>query len=406
MSAVARMAAPSRSMVGRLHSSARRGLLPAGAFLVALAWPARALFPSAPQAAPPAPPDRVLWRNARGQVNTLTGKVTANSLTEVVIETGSSQRKLAALEVERVVFGDAPQSYHDAEAYLARGDLENAAAKFSLAASDAAARPLVRARARLGAAQAWLGRGALDAAGFAGARKECEQFLAEHPENRDVPQVKLLLGRARRLSGDAAGAAETYAALYREGTGPQAAAGFPLTLSFRAGLAAADAYLAAGDTAKARELYLGLDGVLAAALAGLETNDPRRAPLTAVQAEARLGEGYCLLAAGSLSQAKTFFQGQLSGADGSPPRRFGAQLGLGEVLLAEGNSRAAQIEFAQVSAIDHTDRDRVARALVGLARAALVLSARDDAKLLLDTVRTQYGDTPAVLQATELLQTL
>jgi TolA-binding protein len=353
--------------------------------------------------------DQVLWRNARGQLNTLNGTVKENTLTQVVIASGSSERKISTLDVERVEFGDVPPSFADGLAYLEHADFENAAAKFSLAASDAAARAVVRARARLEAARAWLRRGAVDPLAFESARKECELFLSEHADNRELPEARLLLGRALRLSGDAPRAAETYAALYREASGAQPTPGYPPAISFQAGLFAAEAYLAGNDAAHARETYLGLDAALTTALAALDEKDPRRATLLAIQSEARLGEGFCLLASGSVSQAKTFFQGQLSGASGSATRRFGAQLGLGEALLAEGNAAAARLELALVSAIDFTDKDRVARALVGLAQCATKLnysSARNDARLWLETVRTQYGDTPAVLRAQELLKTL
>lgn len=349
--------------------------------------------------------DSVLWRNARGMTNTIVGKVSANTLTEVVVDTDASQRKIEALSVQRIEFGDVPQAFADAQLYLDRGDVQNAAAKFTLAAGDAAARPVVRARARLAAAQAWLGLGA-DANALASARKECELFLSEHPTNREVPEARYLLGRVQRLAGEAPAAADTWAKLYAEGVGATPSAGYPPLVSFRAGLAAAESYLSVQDAAKARELYLGLDGALGTALASLPESDPLRPRYAAIQAEARLGEGFCLLAAGNLSQARTFFQGQLTGAEANPARRFGARLGLGEVLLAEGNARAAELEFAQVSAIDHTNPDRVARALLGLAKSALKLGAKADAKLWLETVRTRHGTAPAALAAKELEKTL
>jgi len=351
-----------------------------------------------------AQPDHVLWRNARGQSNTVVGVVAENSLTNVVIDTPSSQRKLDALVVERVDFGDVPASYSDAQTYLARGDIENAAAMFTLAAGEASARPVVRAQARLSAAQAWLRRGASDRGALDKAKQECEQFLSEFASNRNVPEARLLLGRLQRLAGDASASAATYEGLYKEAAA--GTAGYPARISFQAGLRAAEAHLAAKDVAKARELYLGLDAALGNALANLSEADALRPLYASIQSEARLGEGYCLLAAGTLSQAKTFFQGQISSAEKQAARLFGARLGLGEALLAEGNARAAQLEFAQVSAIDHTDQDRTARALVGLAESALALNAKNDAKLWLDAVRTQHGDTPAALKAQELLQKL
>lgn len=349
--------------------------------------------------------DSVLWRNARGQANTIVGKVSENGLSQVVIDTEATQRKIDALSVQRIEFGDVPPAFTDAQLYLERGEVQNAAAKFTLAAGDSAARAVVRARARLAAAQAWLGLGA-DPSALASARKECELFLSEHPGNREVPTARFLLARVQRLAGDAPAAAETWAKLYREAAGPTPTAGYPPLISFQAGLAAAEAYLATQDAAKARELYLGLDGAIGTALASLPEADPLRPRYTAIQTEARLGEGFCLLATGSLSQARTFFQGQLTGAEGNPARRYGARLGLGEVLLAEGNARAAELEFAQVSAIDHTNPDRVARALLGLAQSALKLGAKADAKLWLEAIRARHGSAPAALAAKELEKTL
>jgi len=351
-------------------------------------------------------PDQVLWRNSRGQVNTIVGTITENSLTQVTVDTQSAQRKIESLSVERVAFGDVPQAFTDAQTYLDRHEYENAAAKFALAAGDSTAREVVRARARLSAAQAWQSRVGADAGAVAKGLKECEQFLGDHPTNREVPVGRLLLGRLQLLSGDAAKSAGTYEALYGEASGATPSAGYPPLISFQAGLGAANAYLAAKDANKARELFLSLDGALGTALASLAESDPLRVRYLGIQSEARLGEGFCLLAGGSLSQAKTFFQGQLNGTENEPVRYFGARLGLGEVLLAEGNARAAEIEFAQVSAIDHTNRDRSARALVGLAQSAIKLDARADAKVWLDSVSAQYADTPAMLQATELAKSL
>jgi TolA-binding protein len=351
-----------------------------------------------------AKPDHVLWRNARGQVNTIVGKVAENGLTQVVIDTGSSQRKVEGLSVERVDFGDVPAAFNDALTYSARGDYENAAAKFALAAADSAARAPVRARARLAAAESWLKHSRGSEAALESARKDCEQFLSEFPTNREVPAARLLLGRVQRLAGDGPKAAETYAALFREAAA--GTVGYPPLLSFLAGLGAGEAYLLIKDPAKAREIYLALESAIGPALANLPDGDAQRIQLAAAQSEARLGEGYCLMASGSLAQAKTFFQGQISSAESNPVKRFGAQLGLGEVLLAEGNARAAQIEFAQVSAIDHTSKDRSARALVGLAESAIKLQAKNDAKLWLEAVRTELGDTPAALKAQELQKNL
>ena len=62
-----------------------------------------------------------------------------------------------------------------------------------------------------------------------------------------------------------------------------------------------------------------------------------------------------------------------------------------------------------MSALDFTDRDRASKALVGLAESALKLSDTDskaDVRLWLETVVREYGDTPSVLKANELLKSI
>jgi len=354
--------------------------------------------------------DQVLYRNAAGQAKTETGTVVENSLAKVRLDIGSRERDFDTASVDRVVFGDVPPAFAEGVAYFDRGDYENAAKQYQLAAGDAAARDVVKAAARLRAAESWMKRGASDASAFAQAKSEAEVFLADSPNNRDVPHARALLGRATWLGGDPAGAAEVFRALYQEAQGAEPTPGYSYPICYQSGVFAAQAFLATGDGATARALYNELSGALATLLASLDENDPSRGFLIGLQAKAQLGEGFCLLADGQNAQARTFFQGQLSAAGkANAAQRFGAQLGLAEALLADGNARQAEIEFAQVSAIDYTDRDNVARALVGLAECALQLSdadGRQQAKVWLQTVRDQYGDTPAVLRAQELSQTL
>jgi hypothetical protein len=67
------------------------------------------------------------------------------------------------------------------------------------------------------------------------------------------------------------------------------------------------------------------------------------------------------------------------------------------------------LNFAKVSSIDHTDRDRVARALFRLAESTRELSDPGSAgtvRTWLETVTTDYGDTPWAGPARKLLETL
>jgi len=359
--------------------------------------------------------DHVAFADAQGQAKSFRGTIQENSLSRVVIvEPGGRERTVQSSAVQRVDFGGVPPSYTEGLAYFDRGDFENAARQFQLAASDASARPVVQAAARLHAARAWMRRGADDANAFGQAKDEAERFLADHPDNREVPAARALLARATWLSGDPAGAAELYRSLYQEAGDQEAGGGKPTTGyslldCYAGGLAAARAFLSADDADTARGLFAEISSGLTTVLSSLDEDDPQRLALTSVQSEARLGEGFCLLASGSASQARAYFQRRLDDDRSTSAERYGARLGLAEALLADGETRRAQIEFATVSAVDYTDRDRVARALIGLAECALRLAdtdARQDAKLWLQTVRTQFGDTPSVLRAQELSQTL
>jgi TolA-binding protein len=94
------------------------------------------------------------------------------------------------------------------------------------------------------------------------------------------------------------------------------------------------------------------------------------------------------------------------GTQASEALRFGATLGLAEALLAEGKAREAQFLFARISALDYTDRDRVARALVRMAEAAKALADPDykkQAQAWLGDVLERFGDTPWAARARELL---
>lgn len=373
----------------------------ASPLLIAVAA-ALALAPAlAAQDERPARPDHVAFVR-RGNAVSLTGRVTQDSLDGVKVKVGSEERTIDALSVSRIQFGETPPAFHDGEAYLERGDYANAAASFRLAAADPIARPPVQAAARLRAAKSELLLGATEPEAYARAREESERYLLDFPTGRGVPEARTLEARAARLSGAAAEAAEGYLSLYRELAA--GSVGYPPALCYQAGVDAAEAFLAAGKIDEARSTYNDIEASVPRTLAALPEGDAARAELAAVQAAARLGDGYCQLASGSVGAAKTFFEGQLRDAE-TPAMRFGARLGMAQALFDEGSKREAQLAFAEVSALDHTDRDRVALAMVGLAECALALGdkdARSQAQRWVEAVQERYGDTPAVLKAQEL----
>ncbi len=383
----------------------RRSTL-AAALLLAVA------APSAIAQDGPARPDQVSGHKRSGAPVTVSGVVTANTLAEVVIDQSGKEVKMPSELVDHIDWGDAPVSFHDGLVYFGRGDFESASARFRLTAGDAAARGVVQAAARLLAGESLLRWASQDPSHLSEAADELRTFLDDHPDNREVPHARYLLGRVAMLSGENAAAAESLGALFGELQGDTATEGYAPALCLRAGLDAADAKLAAGDTAGAKELYASCDAAIASYRASLDESEERLAPVLAtlqtLAARAALGEGFCSLADGQVRQARTFFEGKLSG-NGSVPaaQRFGASFGLAECDFAEEKWRDAQLAYAHVSAIDHTSRDRVARALVRLAQCAEKLrdtDYRQDFRNWLTTVVERYGDTPAARQARELLE--
>lgn len=349
--------------------------------------------------------DQVGWTDKSGRAKTFTGIITENSLERTVIQVGDNERRVDSDAVTLVSFGAVPPAYAEGVAYFDRNDFSTAAARFQVAATDASASESVRAAARFRSGQAWMRASTQSSDAFANAVDQLERFVSDHPSNRSLPLATFYLGRAKWLGGDSQAAAELLRGLFQN----RETAGYPAVVSYQAGTVAAQALIAAGDAASAKSLFAEVQPALASHLASLDSADSQRFRLSNIEADALLGEGFCLLAEGKASQAKSFFNSKLSSAPGSSALAHGARLGLAESLLAEGETRAAQLEFAKVSALDYSSSDRVARAMLGLAECALKLpdsSSSADAKLLLQSIQDQFGDTPSVLRAAELLKSL
>jgi len=362
--------------------------------------------PADAQEGKPSRPDQIAVRARRGDsVAQVHGVVTRNGLDDVVATVDGKEEKYDSAYVLNVTFGDVPSTYRDGQLFSERGDHASAAANFKLAAGDGDARPVVAAAARLRAAEALLAWGASDPPRFAEAAEQAQRFLADNADNREVPRAQMLHARALLLSGKPAEAATAYREVYGKLAGDGAAEGYERAQCFRAGVHAARALLAAGDTLGARELYSTMSSTLGPIVAGLDAATAEHAQLAAALDEAGLGEGYAELAAGNTAQALTFFQNKANAlaADSRGSERFGTLLGLGEALLASSRPREAQILLAEVSALDPFDRDRVARALLGQVEALKALSAPPEStNPLLSTVVERYGDTPSAQRAREL----
>jgi len=355
-------------------------------------------------------PDQVYVLDTRsGSINMLPGNVLDHGLVETVVKRGGKDRKYDTWRIERIVWGSVSGSFREGRTYFERGDFENAAAKF-LVASTNDQRPPVQAAARLLAAQSYLELAWTNPDRMSDAIEQAERYIDDYPEGAGLPDARTLLARATWLSGDAAAAAPIFRELFQEAGAGEITPGYSLIPCLRAGLHSARAYLAAGETLPARELYSTLQQRADSAIATLEEDSRDRGSLTRLSLEARAGEGFVLIASKQNRQAITFFTSMLDSAgDTESTLRYASLLGLGEAQAAEKRLREAQLNFAKVSSIDHTDRDRVARALFRLAESTRELSDPGSAgtvRTWLETVSADFGDTPWAGPARKLLETL
>jgi len=375
------------------HRRRFAGLLAAAALLVGTAVSAQSSK------------DQVSWVDKSGRAKSWSGIVTENSLSQTVVQVGERERKVDNASVRAVHFGSVPPAFEEGEAYFDRHDFKAAATRFQVASTDAGASDAVKAAARFRAGAAWMQASATAEDAFTQAADQFERLLADFPADRAAPRASLYLGRAKWLAGDAKASAAILKALFQD----RQKEGYQPTIAFRAGVLGAQAFVAAGDVKAGKSLFAEVQPALASHLASLDSADSSRFELSHIEADALLGEGFCLLADGKAPQAKSFFSSKLSPSSKASALTYGARLGLAEALLAAGETRAAQVEFSTVSALDYTSDDRVARAMLGLAECALKLpdtTSRQDAKLWLQSIQDQFGDTPSVLRARELAKSL
>lgn len=364
------------------------------------------LLLTAPALAQSGRPDQVF---VEGSKRKEIGTVVKNDLDEVVLERGGKERRIESGRIERIIWGQSSTAFRDGLSDFGRGDYENAALKFTTAATEDE-REVVQAVARRMAGESLLRLGARDASQFQAAIDAFDSFLSDNPGSRDVPAVRALQARATWLrgnEGDAAKAGGLFRSLFEAGTGATPEEGYGRLESLEAGLQAMHALVAAGDTLGAREIRGVMTSELNSLMGSLEDGDPDLARLAVLAAETQLVEGYVLLAGGQGKQAETFFNSQLAGAlDGPSALGFGARHGLGLAQAAQGNHRDASIQFATVASIDFTSRDRTASALLELARCMLALEdsgAAQEARKRLTLVAESFGDTPYAAEARKML---
>ena len=146
--------------------------------------------------------DAISVHNSRGELQTVSGKVLSNTLTEVRVERDGKERTYGAGKVQRIVWGEASSHYRDGLKYFERGDFQNAADKFAFAAADSDEREVVKASARRLAGDAQLRLGHTDPTRLPLAQAEYARFRSDFGEGRELPAVLMSQARASLLAGE------------------------------------------------------------------------------------------------------------------------------------------------------------------------------------------------------------
>jgi TolA-binding protein len=285
--------------------------------------------------------DDEIWRTG-STAPLMADQVTSETYEEVRYRKSgvSSEQRLSADRVVRIVYGDAPDAYKQGERFFENYDYENAVSSFKLA-MESNARDWVKTYARL-----WIGRsyqawGAADPGKYKDAISAYEELLKENPKTRFYAEVLFNQAECYSRSGDVSNAVATYERLGKDA--------YDLKLGVvweaRSKHGKAQAKLSGGLLDEAERDFRSSE-TFAVEQAGKTEDAGVKAELERLASLDRLSQGSVMISRKKYSQAKDFFNEIIKNTASTPDAMAGAQNGLGECFLAEKQIKDAQMQFA------------------------------------------------------------
>ncbi len=279
---------------------------------------------------------------------------------------GSAENELQSKSLARITWHEPPESYGLALAAMRQGKFSDAANFYSEAADKTERAPL-KQDAQFHSADALLRAAGGDKAAAGTAVSALEAFLSANPESFYTANAMLLLGRARRIAGQGA-AAET---VLKELSQKVLSSNWKTIWDARAKLELAKAQISQQKTDDARSSYR--------AAASAAKSGASSAELTALKAEAVVGEGETYIAKQQYDQALSYFS-KLARNEKDSAIKAAAMAGEGEALFLKAKKsgkkdslRRAQLALAAANLEDTQSGSTTAKALYYSGKVILAL---------------------------------
>lgn len=323
-------------------------------------------------------------------------EVSAMAVDKVTYKQGGNENFLSSAQVESIKWDGPPDAYKKAEIAESLRRYEDAAQLYLTAAADAKAREVVQRDARFLAGRAYLRAAGNSRTKAEAAGKVIDEYLSAAPQGFHLPEAKLIQGKVKILTGDAAGAESLMVSVVTEAS----TGGWPNHWVAQAQFVKAQAQSAQGKHDDARNSY---KAVVSTADAALSQGPLNSRQLTSLQTEARVMQGETFIEQNYFDDALAYFRSlATSGGEGL---KAAAKTGEGQILYLKGKDksdvrllRQAQLALAEAAIEADTNPTTSAKALFYMGKVLQALGDKEAngparAKSYFQSVRISYPKT-------------